>query len=422
MQSSSLDDWLLRLEQAHPSTIELGLDRVSQVWAAMGCHPAFPVIIVGGTNGKGSTCAYLEAILGAQGYKTGLYTSPHLLRYNERVRIDGRETSDAEIVAGFEAVEAARGDVSLTYFEHGTLAAMWQFIEAEVEVAILEVGLGGRLDAVNIFEPSASIVTTVDLDHQSWLGDSRESIGFEKAGIFRNGKPAICGDTNPPRSLIEHANGIGAKLLQLGRDFSFQQENSGWCFHTEEISMEDLPLPSMAGKHQLANAAAVLAALGQVAEQLPLSLAAIRDGLVSANIAGRFQRIQGAFEVVLDVAHNPESARALAANLRAYPVKGKTYAVFALLADKDATGVITPLKDCFDAWFVAGISGERGQSGESLAAKARAVLSRPIQVFDNPSSAFAEARAQSVDGDRITIFGSFHTVAEVLPDATTSRR
>ncbi len=422
LQSSSLGDWLSRLEKAHPSAIELGLDRVSQVRDVMGLNPAFPVIVVGGTNGKGSTCAYLEAILRFQGYKTGLYTSPHLLHYNERLRIEGREASDAEIVAGLKAVEAARGDVSLTYFEHGTLAAMWQFVQAGVDVAILEVGLGGRLDAVNIFDPAVAVVTTIDLDHQSWLGETREAIGFEKAGIFRSGKAAVCGDPDPPKSLIEHARGIGAKLLKLGDNFAFEQENGNWCFRSEKVRLENLPMPSMSGKHQLANATTALAALGQVDGQLPVSLEAIHNGLANANIPGRFQRIHGPVEVVLDVAHNPESARALASNLHSFPVTGKSYAVFALLADKNASDVITPLKDCFDAWFVAGLPGERGQSGESLAAKARAVLSKSIEVFDNPSAAFAEARSRALEGDRITIFGSFHTVAEVLPDATTSRR
>lgn len=414
LRSASLDGWLSRLEQAHPSTIELGLERVSSVRDAMGLHPTFPVIIVGGTNGKGSTCVYLEAILLAQGYKTGLYTSPHLLRYNERVRIGGRETSDEEIAAALEAVEAARSGVSLTYFEHGTLGAMWQFVQSGVEVAILEVGLGGRLDAVNIFEPMASVVTTVDMDHQAWLGDSRESIGFEKAGIFRPGKAAICGDPDPPQSLLDHAHAIGASLLCVGQDYSFEPCSDGWDFRMGETALPDLPMPALAGVHQLANAAAALAALAQVAEALPVSLDAIHDGLANVLLHGRFQRIPGPVEVVLDVAHNPQSARALAENLSAFPAKGRTYAVFALLADKDARGVIEPLKDRFEAWFVAGLAGERGQSGEALALQVDKLISAPVSVHENPLSAFEAARLHAVEGDRITIFGSFHTVAEVL--------
>jgi len=416
----SLHEWLARLERAHLSTIELGLERVARVRDAMELQPAFPVIIVGGTNGKGSTCAYLEAMLRAQGYKTGLYTSPHLLRYNERVRIDGRETADDEIVAGLEAVEAARGEISLTYFEHGTLAAVWQFIQAGVEVAILEVGLGGRLDAVNVFEPALAVVTTVDLDHQAWLGETREAIGFEKAGIFRPGKPAICADTEPPQSLINHAQAIGAKLLRAGRDFSFERLADSWNFRMGETDLPDLPMPTLAGAHQLANAAAALAALAQLGETLPISLAAIHAGLVNVDLPGRFQRIPGAVEVVLDVAHNPESARVLADNLRAYPARGKTYAVFALLADKDAGGVIEPLKGCFDAWFVAGLAGERGQSGEALAAQVRARVPAPVSAHDKPLAAFEAARLRAVEGDRIIAFGSFYTVAAVLNHATTS--
>lgn len=264
-------DWLARLERAHPSAIDLGLERVARVREAMGLDPPFPVILVGGTNGKGSTCAYLEAILRAQGYKTGLYTSPHLLRYNERVRIDGREADDAGIVAGLEAVEAARGGVSLTYFEHGTLGAMWQFMQAGVDVAVLEVGLGGRLDAVNVFEPAAAIVTTVDLDHQAWLGDTREAIGFEKAGIFRAGRPAISGELDPPQSLVAHAARIGARFACAGRDFVFAREGRGWRFAMGKTEFADLPLPALAGPHQLGNAAAALAALVSLAHDLPVT-------------------------------------------------------------------------------------------------------------------------------------------------------
>jgi len=420
--SHSLADWLAHLERAHPSAIELGLERVARVRDAMGLHPAFPVIIVGGTNGKGSVCAYLEAMLRAQGYKTGLYTSPHLLRYNERVRIDGIETADEEIVAGLKAVEAACGEVSLTYFEHGTLGAMWQFIQAGVEVAVLEVGLGGRLDAVNVFEPAVAVVTTVDLDHQAWLGETREAIGFEKAGIFRASKPAVCADPDPPQSLINHAQAVGAKLLRAGRDFSFECLDDGWSFRMGETHLPALPMPALAGAHQLANAAAALAALRELGEALPVSLAAIHAGLVNMRLAGRFQRIPGMVEVVLDVAHNPQSARSLADSLRAQPARGQNYAVFALLADKDAGGIVEPLKDCFDAWFVAGLGGERGQSGEALAARLRPHLAVPVEVFDDPLSAFQAAGLLAVEGDRITAFGSFYTVAAVLNHATTSRR
>lgn len=415
-----LNDWLARLEQAHPTTIELGLERVAKVRDVMGLHPAFPIILVGGTNGKGSTCATLEAILRAQGYKTGLYTSPHLLRYNERIRIEGIDADDATTVAGLEAVEAARGAISLTYFEHGTLGAMWQFAQAGVDVAILEVGLGGRLDAVNIFDPAVSVVTTIDLDHQDWLGDTREAIGFEKAGIYRAGKPAICGDANPPQSLLEHTQKIGAKLQCAGQDYTVRSDQAGWSFRMDGLELGKLPLPALAGAHQIQNAATALAALMAVEPCLPVSLAAIHQGLTSARQPGRFQRISFNPETVLDVAHNPESARALADNLRAYPVKGKTLAVFAMLADKDVAGVVEPLKGSFDAWLVAGLPGARGQTGHQLAEHLKPLLAAPVAVYATPLEAYRAARLQAGEGDRITVFGSFHTVAEVLPDATTS--
>ncbi|MEW6132464.1 MAG: bifunctional tetrahydrofolate synthase/dihydrofolate synthase [Pseudomonadota bacterium] len=411
---SELSDWLARLERAHPSAVELGLERVARVRDAMGLQPDFPVILVGGTNGKGSACAYLEAILRAQGFKTGLYTSPHLLRYNERVRIDGVEASDADIAAGLQAVEEARGGVSLTYFEHGTLGAVWQFVRAGVEVAILEVGLGGRLDAVNVFEPAVSVVTTVDLDHQGWLGDSREAIGFEKAGIFRPGKPAVCGDADPPQSLLDHARAIGAKLLRSGRDFVFAGDDGTWRFRLGECELTGLPLPALPGGFQLGNAAAALAALSAAADILPVSPAAISRGLSGARLPGRFQRLAGPVEVVLDVAHNPQSARALADNLGSDPAKGKSWAVFAMLADKDADGVIAALAGCFDAWFVAGLGGGRGRSGESLAARVRAQSDAPTEAFADPLAAFRAAKLRAGESDRITVFGSFYTVAEIL--------
>ncbi len=275
----SLADWLARLEQLHPSAIDLGLERVRRVKDAMGLAPAFPIITVGGTNGKGSTCATLEAILGAAGYKTGLYTSPHLLRYNERVRIAGKEASDAELVAAFERIDAVRGDISLTYFEFGTLGAMAQFIDAGVDVAILEVGLGGRLDAVNVFDADAAIVSSVDLDHMDYLGDSREQIGFEKAGIYRSGRPAICADPDPPDRLLEHARHIGADLRCVERDFFALREDDHWTFRSADVTWPALPLPAMAGTYQLRNAAGALAALAALRGRLPVNEAAIRSGL-----------------------------------------------------------------------------------------------------------------------------------------------
>jgi dihydrofolate synthase/folylpolyglutamate synthase len=418
----SLADWLARLEQLHPSTIELGLDRVRRVKEALGIAPTFPLIVVGGTNGKGSTCAFLEAVLGAAGCKTGLYTSPHLLRYNERVRIAGAEASDADLVSAFEKIDAARGDTSLTYFEFGTLGAMLQFIEAGVDVAILEVGLGGRLDAVNVFDADAAIVTSVDLDHMDYLGDTRELIGFEKAGIYRAGRPAICADPAPPASLLTHARHIGADLRCVDQDFSAQREGDQWIFRGRETCWPALPLPAMAGAYQLRNAAGALAALEAVRDRLPVSEAAIRQGLAAARVPGRFQRIASAPEVILDVAHNPEAARALAATLYEQPAAGRTLAVVGMLADKDAAGVFAALSGEIDAWWTCTPESSRAQDATALAAiLRRQVNGAAISVQPDVNAALMEARGAAREGDRILVFGSFYTVAAVLDHAATQQ-
>ena len=418
----SLADWLARLERLHPSAIELGLDRVRQVRDALGLAPAFPLLIVGGTNGKGSTCAYLEAILGAAGYKTGLYTSPHLLRYNERVRIAGAEARDADLVAAFERIDDARGDISLTYFEFGTLGAMLQFIDAGVDVAILEVGLGGRLDAVNVFDADAAIVTSVDLDHMEYLGDTREQIGFEKAGIYRAGRPAVCADPDPPARLLAHARAIGADLRCVGRDFSAQIAGERWAFHGCAAHWPDLPLPAMAGGVQLRNAAGALAVLDAVRGRLPVGDAAIRQGLAAAQVPGRFQRIARAPEVIVDVAHNPEAARALAATLRARPATGRTLAVVGMLADKDAAGVLATFDGEIDAWWTCTPATPRACDAAALAAILRERAgTAPVRVQPDVSSALAEARSAAREDDRILVFGSFYTVAAVLDHAATQQ-
>jgi dihydrofolate synthase/folylpolyglutamate synthase len=418
----TLADWLARLEQLHPSTIELGLERVQQVRDALGLEPAFPLIIVGGTNGKGSTCAYLEAILLAAGYKTGLYTSPHLLRYNERVRIAGRESGDADLIKAFERVDAARGDTSLTYFEFGTLGAMAQFVDARVDVAILEVGLGGRLDAVNVFDADAAVVTSVDLDHMEYLGESREKIGFEKAGIYRTGRPAICADPAPPASLLEHVRRIGAEARCVDRDFFAQRETDHWNYRGPDLAWPELPLPAMAGAFQLRNAAAALAALETLRARLPVSEAAIRQGLGEARAAGRFQRIAVAPDVILDVAHNPEAARALAATLREQPVPGRTLAVVGMLADKNAAEVFAALAGEIDAWWTCTPASPRARAAAALAAILRSQAdSSSIVVQPDVNTALAEARNAAREGDRILVFGSFYTVAAVLDHAATQQ-
>jgi dihydrofolate synthase/folylpolyglutamate synthase len=420
--SSILEAWLARLEQLHPSAIELGLDRVRRVRDAMGLAPDFPLIVVGGTNGKGSTCACLEATLAATGYKTGLYTSPHLLRYNERVRIAGADASDADLVAAFERIEAARGDTSLTYFEFGTLGAMAQFIDAGVDVAILEVGLGGRLDAVNVFDADAAIVTSVDLDHMDYLGDTREQIGFEKAGIYRAGRPAICADPAPPVSLLAYARDIGADLRCVNRDFSAQRDDDHWTYRGSDVTWPALPLPAMAGAYQLRNAAGALAVLEALRARLPVSAAAIREGLAAARVAGRFQRIARAPEVIVDVAHNPEAARALAAALREQPAAGRTLAVVGMLADKDAAGVFAALSGEIDAWWTCTPGSPRAQDAAALAAVLRDHAgAAPVSVQPDVNAALAEARGAAREGDRILVFGSFYTVAAVLDHAATQQ-
>ena len=410
----SLPAWLARLERLHPSTIDLGLDRVRRVKDALGLSPAFPIITVGGTNGKGSTCAYLEAMLTAAGYKTGLYTSPHLLRYNERVRIAMGESDDAVLVAAFERVDTARGNTSLTYFEFGTLGAMLQFVEAGVDAAILEVGLGGRLDAVNVFDADAAIVTSVDLDHQDYLGDTREAIGFEKAGIYRAHRPAICADPTPPASLLSHAQAIGAGMRRFGEDFSIEHAPGAWNYRGHHWALSGLPWPAMAGGHQVRNAAGAIAVLESLRTRLPVDECAIRQGLLEARVPGRFQRLGMNPEVILDVAHNPEAARALATTLGEYPIAGRTLAVAGMLADKDVAGVIAALSDCVDDWFVCTPDSRRALSATALAECIRHVANAVAVIRNDPQSALAAAQEQASVDDRIVVFGSFYTVSALL--------
>ena len=419
---ATLPDWLTRLEGLHPTAIDLGLDRVRRAADALGLKPAFPLIVVGGTNGKGSTCAMLESILIAAGYRTGLYTSPHLLRYNERVRTSGIEASDAALVAAFETIEAARGDTSLTYFEFGTLAAMVCFMKAGVDVAILEVGLGGRLDAVNLWDADAAIVTSIDLDHQDYLGDTRDAIGFEKAGIFRASRPAICADPAPPGRLLDHALAIGVDLRRVGQDFDYAQGGANWTWRGRQSAWRDLPLPAMAGRYQLRNAAAALAALEALSPRVPVAADAIRCGLMQARVAGRFQKIASAPDVIIDVAHNPEAARALASALDDDPVAGQTYAVVGMLADKDAAGVIDALKGRVDAWWTCTPDSPRARQAASLAETIhRCLPDAVVTIAHLPVEALAAARSVAREGDRILAFGSFTTVAAVLDHAATQQ-
>ncbi|TAN83568.1 MAG: bifunctional folylpolyglutamate synthase/dihydrofolate synthase [Gallionella sp.] len=496
---STLADWLTYLESLHPKTIALGLERVAQVKQRLDLNPDFPVIVVGGTNGKGSVCAMLESILHAAGYRVGCYTSPHLLRYNERVRIAKQQASDAELCASFEKIERARCGVGrdssrhahvgmnpdlqipLTYFEFGTLAAMQCFIEHKVDVAILEVGLGGRLDAVNVFDADCAVVASVDIDHTDYLGDTREQIAFEKAGIFRADKVAVCADRDVPQAILTQARQIGAELWCIGNEFSFaegllpspaggggdggrggefaehalrppsgsglpagtrtasegggdgahtisiaqsltltlsrlrERELKQWNYHGHSGARNALPYPALRGAFQLHNASAALAALDALKDRLPVSMEAVRRGLVEVQLAGRFQFVPGKPALILDVAHNPHAARSLAQNLASLPPCPHTWAVFAMLKDKDMAGVVAALDPHIDTWLVAGIAAPRGATTDELAQVLRQSGVRgEVLAFKNIAEASSYAYNAAGENDRIAAFGSFYTVAEVM--------
>ena len=459
----ALENWLEYIEQQHPKSIELGLERTRAVAQRLAiAKPARHVITVGGTNGKGSTVAFIEAIAGAAGLKVGTYTSPHLLRYNERVRIEGREASDEELVAAFEAVEAARcsllppgeggakrrmreaevrptetvrqpesplphppfghllpvGEgkaIPLTYFEFGTLAALWLFQQSDLDLAVLEVGLGGRLDAVNLVDPDVAVITTVDIDHVDWLGNDRESIGYEKAGIARPWKPLVLGEIDSPSSVLRHAYAIGANAVRLGSDFFHEQvDDSHWRWRDAGFGIE-LPNPSLSAPVQRVNAATAIAALRALDIELPA--AAFGEGVASATLPGRLQRFNlHGTPVVADVGHNPQAARELAAWLRAEPVQGRTLAVFAALADKDVAGVVAALEHEVSAWFLAGLENvdARGQSVDAMATKLHGTAATTGTRHANVEAALRAAQSEANANDRILVFGSFHTVAEAL--------
>ena len=412
----TLAEWLDFIERQHPKPVDMGLDRVREVAQRMGLQrPAKKVITVAGTNGKGSTVAFVESIARAAGWRVGAYTSPHLLAYNERVRIDGVDATDADLVAGFEAVDAARGGTPLTYFEYGTLCALWLFQRNSLDLAILEVGLGGRLDAVNLVDADVAVVTTVDLDHQDWLGNDREAIGFEKAGIARAWKPLVLGEDDPPSSVLGHAYAIGASAIRANCDFFFERTDAGHWRWREVGHSIDLPLPALAAPAQLRNAATAIAALRALRKSFPR--AAMQEGVAGAHVAGRLQRFErdGA-EVVVDVAHNPQAARELAAWLQQPPVAGRTFAVFAALGDKDVAGVVAELAPRIDRWFLAGLAeaGPRGQDVAVFAGRLADTVAAGGSRHPDVAAALAAARAEAGQGDRILVFGSFHTAAAAL--------
>ncbi|MCP2041852.1 dihydrofolate synthase/folylpolyglutamate synthase [Neisseria sp. HSC-16F19] len=421
----TLDAWLAHLETAHSGgTIDMGLARVGEVRARMNLVPACPLIVVAGTNGKGSTCAYLTHIYTEAGYRVGTLTSPHLLRFNERIAINGEPVADAPIMAAFERIEAARGNISLTYFEFNTLAAVSVFAEAAVDVMVLEVGLGGRLDAVNVFDADVAVITGVDLDHQAYLGDTIEAVAYEKAGVMRPGRPAVFGQSTVPQSLAQHAADIGADLLVAGRDFAFTTlEQQQWSFRFQpqasrlfsgSRARHALPMPALRGGFQLYNAACALAALECLDARLPVDMGAIKRGLVRVRNPGRFQVLPGRPLRVLDVGHNPQAARALRNSLMALPYAPVRTAVFGMLSDKDIHAVVATLKDQFDHWRVATLPGPRGLSGAAVAAVLAEHGITAVDVHADVAAAWQAALSQAGENDRIAAFGSFHTVADVL--------
>ncbi len=380
-------------------------------------------IVVAGTNGKGSTCAMLESILLAGGYRVGCYTSPHLVRFNERARLNGEPVSDAQLVSQFEAIEAALQDTPLTWFEFTTLAILRLFQHAPLDVVVLEVGLGGRLDAVNLVDADCSIVTCIDIDHVEYLGDTREKIGWEKAHVFRPNRPAICTDPVPPESLVNHAKAIGADLWLFGRDFNYSGDRQQWGYGGRGQRRNSLAYPALRGANQLLNASGVLAVLESLRNTLPVSAQAVRQGFASVELPGRFQVLAGRPTVVLDVAHNPHAAAHLAANLDNMGFFPETYAVIGMLADKDIDATIAHLRKRVDHWICVDLQGPRAAKAEDVAQRLRAAGIQPghgedairtIECSESPRSGLALARSRADENDRIVVFGSFLTVADVL--------
>jgi len=419
VESRSLADWLVYLENLHPFTIDLGLDRVRKVKNSLCLTPSFPVITVGGTNGKGSICAMLETILSVAGYRVGCYTSPHLLTFNERIRISQQEADSTDICRSFEIIENARlhSNVKLTYFEFGTLAAMHLFLESHIDVAILEIGLGGRLDAVNIFDADCAILASIDLDHMDYLGETREKIGLEKIGIFRKSHFAICSEPDIPPGVQMKINAIGAKFFRINQDFNYStQDNHQWNFYGPQSNKYALPYPALRGDFQLRNACACLAALDCLSNELPVNNQAIRQGLVETTLKGRFQVLPGSPMVILDVAHNPAAAKVLAKNLEQMESSfKKTYAVIGMLKDKDIASVIQSLKNHIDVWLVGTIHSTRGAQAAEIASMISDIThSNDIYSFSDLSDAYAFAHKQASKNDRICVFGSFYTVSAIL--------
>ncbi len=419
MRFQSLEAWLQWQSGLHPNEIELGLERVAKVWRRLHQDPLpFKIITIAGTNGKGSSAAFLEAILLAAGYRTGCFTSPHLIRYNERIRVDGEEVGDEAICQAFERIDRARGEATLTFFEFGTLAALEIFTCQPLDAVILEVGLGGRLDAVNIMDADVALITSIGIDHTEWLGQTLNEIAREKAGIMRGDRPAVFAGREAPDALLQAAREKEVPIRLAGRDFSCQVSENSWDWSSAGVSRRALPLPHLRGAFQLRNASAVLMVLTLLQEVLPVDQGAIRRGLQAALIKGRFQVIAGDPVTILDVAHNTQAAEALAGNLRQMYCSGRTLAVFGMLSDKDVTGVAQLLSPLIDHWHLTEIESARGMRVEMLAGKLRSagVESPAISRHNHPAAALQAAREEAGEGDRLLVFGSFYLVGDILRD------
>jgi dihydrofolate synthase / folylpolyglutamate synthase len=415
----TLQDWLAHCENLHPKTIQMGLERVQVVAARMGLRFGCPVITVAGTNGKGSTCAMLEAIALQAGWRTGVYTSPHLVHFEERCRIHGDIVKAPALLPHFEQVEAARQDVALTYFEFTTLAIMSLMAASGLDVAILEVGLGGRLDAVNVVDADCAVITSIALDHMDYLGNDRESIGREKAGILRTGKPAIVSDPVPPQSVLDRAVEIRADLWTLGRDFNFSGDKQQWAWAGRGRRYAGLAYPALRGANQLINASGVLAAFEALRTRLPVTAQAVRNGLAMVELPGRFQIVPGQPTLVLDVAHNPHSAAALAANLDAMGFYPTTHGVFGAMGDKDLAAMFKKMGPLIDRWYFTDLPTARADTAAALQAKWQSLETRrdvSATTHADPTQALRCAVAAADPADRIVVFGSFYTVGGVLKD------
>ena len=413
----TLSEWLAHCENLHPFAIEMGLDRVRQVADRMQIAFKAPVITVAGTNGKGSTCAMLEAIYLQAGYKTGVYTSPHLVQFEERCRLLGESPPAAQFASAFDQVEQARGETSLTYFEFSTLAILKMMVEAELDVIILEVGLGGRLDAVNLVDADCAIITSIDLDHTALLGNDRETIGLEKAGIMRAGKSVVLSDPVPPESIVQHAKKLGADLWLMGQDFNFSGDQLQWSWAGRGRRYSGLAYPALRGANQLLNASGVLAAVEIMRPQLPVTAQAIRNGLAMVELTGRFQIVPGEPVLVLDVAHNPHSVAALAANLDAMGFYPCTHAVFGAMADKDLPSMLKKVLPMVDTWYFTDLPLTRAITAAQLEDQWLQMNTRQdvkASQHASPQKALEAAIAAAGPTDRILVFGSFYTVGGVL--------